>query len=320
MNGVINGNYKGTLYFSYEGKKDSCKVIDNKFHYEGKIPSISNGSFCTERATATSQNLYLENVNMNVNISIEKKTINDYDFDFVTINSVSGTKTSLIQKDYEDFIKKHQKDNDSKIKKYKKIDEIVSKYPEHPYSLSLLLSESWDSLADTERLKQIYKKLDLKSQNQHSLSILKSNIDPVESSKVGKAMIDFGLPNEKGILIDTKQYRGSILLIDFWASWCAPCRKQIPEIAKVYEKFKGKNFKILSLSVDKSKEKWLLASEKEKIKWDNVLEEKEFLSEIVKGYEITSIPQTFLIDKNGIIIANNPSMNQLEDYLSKNLE
>ena len=81
---------------------------------------------------------------------------------------------------------------------------------------------------------------------------------------------------------------------------------------------KGGGF--LSVSVNKFKDKWLTALEKEKMSWENVLEQKEFLSEILKEYEITSIPQTFLIDENGKIIVNNPNTDGLEDYLKKNLK
>ena len=108
-------------------------------------------------------------------------------------------------------------------------------------------------------------------------------------------------------------------MIDFWASWCAPCRKQIPELTKLNTKFKDKNFKVLSISLDKSKEKWLQALKQEKMLWDNVLEDKEFLSEIVKKYEVNAISATFLIDENGIIIANNPTFQYLDDYLVKKL-
>jgi peroxiredoxin len=320
LNGVIQGDYKGYLFLSYNDKKDSCLVVNNQFYFKGKVPIATVGWFTTSRATASDKDFYLENENIKMDINFEKKIINNIDIDKVVVNSISGTKTSLIEKDYEDYKIKHQKDKDWQVKHYIKLDEIVSKYPKHDYSLSLLLGASWDSLVDIKKMQRIYKKLDLKSFNPRSLLVLKKNIYPVESSKVGKVMMDFELLNEKGEPNNTKQYRGSILLIDFWASWCAPCRKQIPEITKVYEKFKDKNFKILSVSIDKDKDKWLLALEKEKLQWDNVLEDKEYLSEIVKEYEVTGIPNTFLIDENGIIIANNPTIQQLEIYLNTNLK
>lgn len=319
LEGVIRTKYSGYIYLNYNNKKDSCLVINNKFHFKGKIPIATVGYFSTGRLASMAKDFYLENGNIKMDISIEKKKVKDFELDWIIVNSISGTKTSLIEKDYENFKLKHLKENDWQIKHYKKLDEIISRYPKHAYSADLLLRASWDSLADNSSLKYLYSKLDLKSQDPGPILTLKKNIYPVESSKIGEAMLNFELPNEKGVLINTEQYRGSILLIDFWASWCAPCRKQIPELTKLNTKFKDKNFKVLSISLDTSKEKWLQALKQEKMLWDNVLEEKEFLSEIVKKYEVNAIPATFLIDEKGIIIANNPTIQYLDDYLFQKL-
>ncbi|RTY89343.1 TlpA disulfide reductase family protein [Flavobacterium sp. GT3R68] len=317
LEGIIRTNYSGYIYLSYNNKKDSCLVINNKFHFKGKMPIADVGYFTTSKLTSMEKDFYLENANIKIDISIETKIIKDFKIDFIKINSISGTKTSLIEKDYEDFVAKHQNDKDWQMKQYKKLDEIVSKYPNHNLTGDLLTGVSWDSLADVKKLQYFYNKLDLKSQRPSTMLVFKKNIYPSESSKVGKPMVDFVLPDKNGKYINTNQYRGSVLLIDFWASWCAPCRKQIPEITKIYEKFKDKNFKILSISLDKNKEKWLLALEKEKMQWDNVLEDKEFLSEIVKEYEVNAIPTSFLINEKGVILANNPTMQELENYLNK---
>lgn len=322
IDGVIRGYYKGYLYLRYNDKKDSCFVKNNRFHFEGKTSAevVFSTHFSTKRTSAMDKNFFIENENIKIDITIENKKINNTNLDWIIINSISGTKTNLIEKDYEAFKIKHEKDKDWQSKHYRKIDEIVSKHPKNQYSGELLSTIASDSLADIHGLQSIYKKLDLGSQSQVTIIYIKRKIYPIESLKIGKPMMDFELPNEKENSINTKRYRGSILLIDFWASWCAPCRKQIPKITEVYEKFKNRNFKILSVSIDNDKSKWLIALEKEKIQWDNVLEDKEFSSEIVKEYEIISIPSTFLIDENGIIIANNPTMQELENYLNKNLK
>lgn len=320
LDGIIRTKYSGYIYLSYNNKKDSCLVINNKFYFKGKMPIANVGYFTTSKLTSMEKDFYLENENIKIDISIETKIMNDLKIDFVKINSISGTKTSLIEKDYEDFKTKHQNDKDWQMKQYQKLDEIVIKYPSHNFTGDLLTRISWDSLADVKKLQYFYNKLDLKSQNPSTMLVLKKNIYPVESSKVGKPMVDFVLPDKKGKDVNTNQYRGSILFIDFWASWCAPCRKQIPEITKIYEKFKDKNFKILSISLDKNKEKWLLALEREKMQWDNVLDDNEFLSDIVKEYEVNAIPNSFLISEKGVILANNPTMQELEDYLNKLLK
>lgn len=318
--GEVGSDYKGYLYFNYNNVKDSCLIKNKKFHFEGSVNNATSAYFLTGRPAAMKNDFYIEKGTTHVNLFFEKKIIQELELDIIIFKFIKQTKTSLIQNDFENFKNKFKNDKDWNYKLFNKLDAIVVKYPKNRYSGDLLTVISWDSLVDVKKLQYLYRKLDLKSQDPSTMLVLKRNIYPIESSKVGKQMLDFSLPDKNGIFINTKQYRGSILFIDFWASWCDPCRKQIPEVTKIYEKFKDKNFKILSISLDEKKDKWLLALEKEKMQWDNVLEEKAFKSEIVKKYEVTYIPNSFLIDEKGVILVNNPSMQELEDYLNKNLK
>ena len=297
-------------------------VVNNKFHFEGKTSSeiVYEAYFSTNRTAAMDKNFFIENENINVEITIVNRKINTTEFDWIIIDAVSGTKTSLIDKDYEEFKLRHENDSDWQSKNYRKIDEIVTQNPKSQYALELFETIVSDSVVDIKALQDIYKKVDVKSQDQNSIIKIEKVLYPQRSDKIGKPMMDFELPNEKLEIINTKQYRGSILLVDFWASWCGPCRREIPKIAKVYEKYKHRNFKILSVSIDDDKQKWLQALAKEKMQWDNVLEQNQLKSKIVKEYEVTSIPSTYLIDENGIVIANNPSIEEIENYLDKNLK
>jgi len=319
VKGIVHGNYDGYVYLQYNGVKDSCQIINNKIYFEGKVPLITTGSFVIGKGpTIMTQDFYLENEYIEIEITLSKKTVNKNNYDWVYINSVSGTKASLIEKDYLSFQDKHQKDKNWQQEHYDKIDAIISKYPDHPYSSGLLHLLVWDSVANKSRLKQMYTKLDFKTQDPESSLLLKKHI--FGSSKIGKSMMNFELPNQKNVIVKTNQFRGSVLLIDFWASWCAPCRKQIPEIKKLYEKYKNKNLKILTISLDKSQEKWISALEKENMPWDNVIDNREFLSPITREYEIFSIPSSYLIDDKGIIIANDLTILELDEYLNKNLK
>ncbi|HBK84216.1 MAG TPA: hypothetical protein DDZ41_11605, partial [Flavobacterium sp.] len=219
IDGIIRGKeYSGYLYLSYNNIKDSCLVINNKFNFKGYSPDVSVGYFTTNQATVCYKDFYLENENIKMDISIEKKIIDYYEFDWLIINSISGTQTSLIEKEYEDFKYKYQHDTDWQEKHYHKLDEIISRYPNHIYSSNLLLIYSRDSLADIKKVQKLYNKLDVKSLDYNLVLTLKRSIFPINSSKVGKQMLDFELPNGKDELINTKDYRGSILLLDFWAS------------------------------------------------------------------------------------------------------
>lgn len=318
IDGVIHGDYKGYLYLNYNNKRDSCLIEKNRFHFKGKTSDeiIYAAYFSTKGVAAMEKNFFLENKNILMEIDIINKKIGETELDWIVINKITGTRTSLIEKDFEDFINKYQNDKDWLLKKYLKVGEIITENPKNQFSGELLQSVSLDSLVDLKRLEIIYNKLDIASQNPSTIISLKQKIYPAKSLKIGKQMLDFELPNDKGKLINTSEYRGSILFVDFWASWCAPCRKQIPEIKLIHEKFKHKKFKILSISIDKVKEKWIIALKKEKMEWDNVLDIRAFDSPIALEYEINSIPNTFLIDENGVIIANNPSIEEIIDYLN----
>ncbi|CAA9197438.1 DUF4369 domain-containing protein [Flavobacterium collinsii] len=156
LTGLIHGNYEGYLYLHYGNIKDSCIVINNKFHFKGNLSKVEVGYFSISRAAGMDKDFYLENENINIDITFEKKTVNKIELDWITINSIEGTETSLIEKDYEAFRRKYYQDKDWQIKNYRKLDEIVSKYPSHPYSLDLLSKTSWDSSADDQKLQNIW--------------------------------------------------------------------------------------------------------------------------------------------------------------------
>lgn len=323
LNGYINGNYTGYIYLSYDSIKDSCLVTNNTFRFEGKIPSMTSAMIGTQgRTSAMEKDFFIEEGELFITIEIQNKKIRETELDWIVFKSIKGSKTADLQKEFENYQTKFEKNKDWQSKKYSKIDQIISENPKNKYSASLLLNESWNPDTDILKLRKMFEKLNLKHQDSSSINILKSNLYPEEISIVGNPISDFELPNENGKLLQTKNYRGKILFIDFWASWCKPCRKQMREIKNIYEQFKNHNFKILavSLDADKDKQKWLKAIIKEKSTWDNVIETGEFNGKVAKMYNIQSVPSNILVDEKGIIIDQNISPEQLKNYLTTHFE
>ena len=126
------------------------------------------------------------------------------------------------------------------------------------------------------------------------------------------------MPNDKDLSLTS--LRGKVVLIDFWASWCAPCRKELPNVKRAYEKYKNKGFEILGVSLDKDRTAWLEAISKEGLTWPQVSDLKFWQSEACQIYAVQSIPYTVLIDKQGKIIATDLRGVELDKKLAEVLK
>lgn len=114
-----------------------------------------------------------------------------------------------------------------------------------------------------------------------------------------------------------KQSLGKVTLIDFWASWCGPCRNENPNVVALYNEYHGNGFNIIGISLDSNLEKWKQAILKDKIKWIQVSNLKEWNDPIAKMYEVNQIPSTFLLDRSGKIVAIDLRGTQLKDKINE---
>jgi peroxiredoxin len=129
---------------------------------------------------------------------------------------------------------------------------------------------------------------------------------------------DISLPTENGEIVKLSSLKGKVVLLDFWASWCRPCRQTNRQVSPIYNKYKDKGFEIYSVSLDASKPAWLSAVKQDRISWVHVIDTRAANGNMLtQTWNLRYIPSTFLIDKQGTIVAIGPEHDELEKMLQK---
>lgn len=149
---------------------------------------------------------------------------------------------------------------------------------------------------------------------------LKEYVETEKATAEGQMAPLFTQNDPDGKPVSLNDFKGKYTLIDFWASWCGPCRMENPNVVKAYNEFKDKNFTVLGVSLDRDKSKWLKAINDDNLTWTHVSDLKFWQNEVAQLYKVQSIPQNFLIDPAGKIIAKNLRGGVLHSYLQQTLK
>ncbi|MBV7529650.1 peroxiredoxin [Chitinophaga sp. sic0106] len=200
--------------------------------------------------------------------------------------------------------------------------EFIQQHPDYMVSLDALKDVIGPLPEDIVRYKALFGKLK-KSVRQSEAGISTAKmIDQYMAVRVGAMAPAFEAADTSGHLVKLSDYQGKYVLVDFWASWCGPCREENPIVVKAWEKFKDKNFDILSVSLDQAGKRadWIKAIEKDGLTWQHVSDLKYWDSEVAKKYMVRSIPQNFLIDPTGKIIAKDLRGEALSQQLQELLK
>lgn len=144
------------------------------------------------------------------------------------------------------------------------------------------------------------------------LFVLMITIGTNAQVKVDQLAPEIALPGVKDSTIRLSSLKGKVVLIDFWASWCAPCRASMPGIVQLYNKYKDQGFEVFGVSIDAKKRDWIKAIEQDKINYTQVNDKAGWYSKTAEKYGVNAIPNTFLVDKTGKIVAMDLDEEQLE--------
>ena len=185
---------------------------------------------------------------------------------------------------------------------------FVLKHPNSYISL-IVLSELLvnNSGIEASTIANLYKDLSDQIKKTDLGKELGTKLSSTTKTSIGAVAPDFTQNDTKGKPVKLSDFRGKYVLIDFWASWCAPCRQENPNVVKAYAQFKGKNFEILGISLDNpnARTAWINAIEKDKLTWTQVSDLQGWKNQVARLYGVESIPQNFLIDPKGVIVAKN---------------
>jgi peroxiredoxin len=173
---------------------------------------------------------------------------------------------------------------------------------------------------DVVKIEEKFKMLTEPARSGHFGKILQQVISEKKIGAIGTNAIEFVQNDTEGKPVSLSSFRGKYVLVDFWASWCKPCRLENPNVVEAYEKFRKKNFTVLGVSLDRDREPWIKAIQEDKLAWTQVSDLKFWKNEAAAKYRVQSIPQNFLIDPNGKIVAKNLRGGDLHQKLNQILQ
>ncbi|MDB5139046.1 MAG: hypothetical protein JWR12_962 [Mucilaginibacter sp.] len=341
--GTYNSPAKVYMQYRLKGKTitDSVTLKDGKFKFDGAVGAMPVSAYLMLNQKGTGpgykdyKGVYLENGIITVSSS-----------DSLKHAKVEGTKTNLENTQYEIALKPvndaytaleakqnaatpdqqksddFEKENHQAEKVIETQESAINKQfiQDHPDSyISLNVLESYAYSADYVDIAPLFNGLSAVIRDSEAGKKFAERLPRIKAVALGAIAPEFAEADTSGKIVSLASFRGKYVLIDFWASWCGPCRHENPNVVKAFNHYKGQKFTIIGVSLDRpgAKEKWLNAIHKDGLNWTQVSDLKFWDSKTAGLYAVRGIPQNFLLDPDGKIVGKNLRGDDLENKLEE---
>jgi len=221
------------------------------------------------------------------------------------VASILDKANTLTDKDGESLEKLKKDFDDLNIQRNKESLSYVKANISNPTAIMTFIYGA--SQFETDEIKEVLGMLSSKDKELAPIKKIERRVNAIENTAEGKSFVDLKSKDQNGKDIALSDYAGKnkLVLVDFWASWCPPCRKDMPEVVELYKKYQPKGFEVVGVSLDEDAEAWKNALTAMNMTWPQMSDLKGWESDMAAEYAVNSIPHTVLIDKDGKIIAKN---------------
>lgn len=335
IDGTITGIKNGKIYLqTLEQNKlqriDSTEIADGHFSFTGKVTYPSLMFIGPTGKNNQYLQLFVENSNIKIKSHIDSlqspKITGSHSQDlmhsFQSSQSKLNQQMGLLIKQFKstkEMTKKREYRqklialNQQSIKQQK---EFVQKHKDSHVTVYMTAYDLKDKF-NFDELKSLTNDFKKNFPKSTLVQQLDQEIQQIENTSIGHRAPDFEVTDIDGNKITLNSFKGKYVLIDFWASWCGPCRREAPNFVRIYNKYKDKHFTIFGVSLDKDEITWKKGIKEMDLTWNHTCDFKVWKSDFAKLYNVQSIPTCYLIDPNGIIVAKGIVGDKLEQKLEE---